>query len=153
MRAFPGWYDCNSVFALFPLTIPDESKKILTNLGQVSSYSFKPPTKPSVPVIFSTVESARTILKTEQAFNPISGKPISDLTGIYGLRLSADTPNNTAEYSILVKAFYSDVPNGMEEVWEFYIKRTTQLIRDRSYELGDYFQLDAVREYIRECRY
>lgn len=30
MRAFPGWYEYNSIYVLFPLTIPSENK-ILTH--------------------------------------------------------------------------------------------------------------------------
>jgi hypothetical protein len=148
MRAFPGWYESNSVYALFPLTIPDENKKILTDLGLVSSYSFKPPTKPVVPTVFSTAKSARTILGNQQAFNNVWGNAISSLTGNYDFMLSADGPTNTASHKLFMKALYTDVPKGMDEVWDFYIKRTTKLLRDRSYPLGDCFQVDAVREYI-----
>jgi hypothetical protein len=39
-----------------------------------------------------------------------------------------------------------DDSKGMYEVGDFYCKRTSQLIRDESFGLGDYFQVDAVRE-------
>lgn len=152
MRAFPGWYENNSVYALFPLTIPSENKKILTDLGQVSLYSFKPPTKPVVPIVFSTAQAARTILSNQQAFNVVWGKAISSLTGNYDFMLSADRTINTADHKLFMQALYTDVPNGMDEVWDFYVKRTTQLLHDRSYSLGDYLQVDAVREYLRVFR-
>jgi hypothetical protein len=119
MRAFPGWYECNSVYALFPLTIPSENKKIFTDLGLASSYSFKPPSKPTVPKVFSTGQSARAILENQQAFDVISATAISTRTFD---------------------------PNGIDEAWDFYCKRTTKLLDDKSYRLGNYFQVDAVRE-------
>jgi hypothetical protein len=119
MRAFPGWYECNSVYALFPLTIPSETKKIFTDLGLASSYSFKAPSKPIVPKVFSTGHSARAILENQQAFNVISAKAISNST------------------------FDS---NAMDEAWDFYCKRTTKLLDDKSYRLGTYYQFDAARE-------
>jgi hypothetical protein len=121
MRAFPGWYEYNSVYALFPLTIPSENKKILTDLDLVSAYSFNPPCKPPVRKVFCTAKAARTVLENPEAFSS-PGKAMSVVT--------------------------FDDAKGMKEVWDFYCKRTSQLIHDESYELGDYFQVDAVREYI-----
>lgn len=34
MNAFPGYYRGNSVYAIFPLTVPDETRKILSSLGK-----------------------------------------------------------------------------------------------------------------------
>ena len=52
MRAFPGWYRGNSVYALFPLTVPDENKVILQSMGTEKDYSFDPPSfvRPPTPV-------------------------------------------------------------------------------------------------------
>src|SRR5271156_1178409 len=62
MRAFPGWYEYNSIYALFPLTIPSENRKILRGLGKESLYSFNRPTAPVRPYVLSTAQSARKIL-------------------------------------------------------------------------------------------
>jgi linoleate 10R-lipoxygenase len=43
MRAFPGWFEYNSVYALFPFTIPSENVKILKKLDVWSQYSLNPP--------------------------------------------------------------------------------------------------------------
>jgi linoleate 8R-lipoxygenase/9,12-octadecadienoate 8-hydroperoxide 8R-isomerase len=147
MRAFPGWYEYNSVFAMFPLTIPSENEKILTDLGHASLYSFKPPTAPVVPTVFSTAQSAKYILGNQQAFNIPWGKAIASLTGSYDFMVSGDRPVNTADHKVFMQALYTDAPKGMDEVWNFYFKKTTQLLCDRSYSLGEYFQVDAVREY------
>jgi hypothetical protein len=146
MRAFPGWYEYNSVYALYPFTIPKENEKILTTLKTVSSYSFKPPTAPSIPIPFSTAENAKKILGNQSVFKVVWGKAISSLTGNYEFMLSADKPENTADHKEVVKALYTDVPKGMDEVWDFYIRRTNDLLKERSYPLGKGFQVDAVRE-------
>lgn len=137
MRAFPGWYEYNSVYALFPLTIPSENKVILKELGLESSYSFKPPSNPTVPISFSTAQSARTILGNQQAFNvSISGSNDFMVCG-----------DGVSEHKHFMEALYTDVPKCMNEIWDFYIKRTIQLVRDGSFQLGEYFQVDIVREY------
>jgi hypothetical protein len=119
MHAFPGWYDYNSVYALFPLTVPSENEKILKNLDLISSYSIKPPSTPAARKVFCTAKGVRTVLDNKEAFRA-PGKAISIVT--------------------------FDDPKGMDEVREFYCKWTTQLLRDESYALGEYFQVDAVRE-------
>jgi len=44
MRAFPGFYRSNSVYAMFPFIVPDKNRELLTALGKVKDYDF---TKPS----------------------------------------------------------------------------------------------------------
>lgn len=53
IRAFPGWYRGNSVYALFPFTTPDKNLEILTKQGYVDEYSYDKPffVGPPVPVI------------------------------------------------------------------------------------------------------
>jgi hypothetical protein len=147
MRAFPGWYEYNSVYALFPFTIPKESEKILKGLGVRSSYTFDPPKKPQDPVVFSTAANAKMILGDQKTFKVIWGDAISRLSGGVDFMLSADKPANTAQHVAVSKAIYQDVADGMEEVWDFYCAYTEKLLKERSYQLDDFYQVDAVREY------
>jgi hypothetical protein len=52
MRAFPGWYQGNSVYAPFPLTVPEENRAILKGMGKEKDYSFDPPSfvPPPAPI-------------------------------------------------------------------------------------------------------
>jgi linoleate 10R-lipoxygenase len=146
MRAFPGWYEDNSIYALFPLTIPSENKKILTNLGKVSLYSFKRPSAPARPCVLSTAKSARRILTDPQAYRLVWDKAIGDLTG---KPLKAESRvNAAADDKLLKQVFYDDVQKGLEEIRNFYIKRTTQLLREGSCRFKDYSQVDIIREYL-----
>jgi predicted lipid-binding transport protein (Tim44 family) len=147
MRAFPGWYEYNSVYALFPFTIPSENRKILVSRGVESQYSFKPPSKPQPQIVFNTAANAKAILGNQKAFNVIWGAAISRLTGGVDYMLSADKPANTAQHVAVVKALYNDVSDGMDEVWDFYTKTTEKLLHERSYQLDNFYQVDAVREY------
>jgi len=146
MRAFPGWYEYNSIYALFPLTIPSENKKILTDLGKVSWYSFKPPSAPTRPYVVSTARAARMILTHPLACRLVWVKAISDLTGE---SLSAEGRVNAGvDDKLLKEVFYDDASKGLEEIWNFYIKRTTQLLREKSCRCKDYSQVDIIREYL-----
>ena len=146
MRAFRGWYEYNSVYAMFPFSIPSENRKILTSRGVASQYSFKPPTKPKAEIFFSTAANAKKILGNQKTFNVIWGAAISRLTGGVDYMLSADKPANTKQHAAVAKAIYTDVPDAMGEVWDFYTRFTENLLRERSYLLDDFYQVDAVRE-------
>jgi hypothetical protein len=146
MRAFPEWYEYNTVYALYPFTIPKESEKIYKGLGVASSYSFNPPKKPQDPIFFSTAANAKAILGNQKTFKVIWGEAISRLTGGVDYMLSADKPANSAQHAAVYKALYNDVEGGMEEVWDFYVKYTEKFLRERSYQLDNFFQIDAVRE-------
>ena len=147
MRAFPGWYEYNTVYALFPFTIPSENRKILTSRDVITQYSFKPPSPPASQIFFNTAANAKAILGNEKTFNVIWGAAISRLTGGVDYMLSADKPANNAQHASVYKSIYTDVPDGMEEVWDFYTRFTEKLLQERSYLLDDFYQVDAVREY------
>jgi hypothetical protein len=146
MRAFPGWYEYNTVYALFPFVIPNENRNILQSLGVVSKYSFKPPSKPQDQIVFSTAANAIKILGNQKTFKVTWGAAINSLTGGVDFMLSADLPANSLQHAQVAKAIYKEVPNGMDEVREFYTKITEKLLRERSYRFDNFFQVDAVRE-------
>jgi hypothetical protein len=146
MRAFPGWYEYNSIYALFPLTIPSENKKILTDLGKVSLYSFKRPSASVRSCILSTARSAGMILTHLLDWRLLWEKAICDLTG---QSLSAAGRGDTwTDGKLLKQVFYDGVPKGLEEIRNFYIKRTSQLIPERSCRFNGYSQVDIIREYL-----
>jgi linoleate 10R-lipoxygenase len=101
MRAFPGWYEYNSVYALFPLTIPSENKKILQNLGKQSQFSFNSPSPPTKPIILSTVQSAQQVLTNPLSCNFIWNKTIYNLTGESLIERQFKTSNVTSNAKIL----------------------------------------------------
>jgi len=146
MRAFPGWYEYNSVYALFPLTIPSENKVILKDLNKLHLYSFKRPSPPAQPVVLSTPQSARKILEHPLAFHLAWDKAISDLTGE---SLSANQRVKDANNDTLFRqVFFKDVTNGLSEIRNFYIDRTPKLVRKGSCSIGEYSQVDIIREYL-----
>lgn len=147
MRAFPGWYEYNTVYAMFPFTVPSENKNILTELGVVSQYSFKKPSKPIQPFIFSTALNAKNILGNQTAFHVTYGPGIYSLTGGVEYMIAADLPANTAQHASVIKAIYNDVPKWMDEVFNFYTALLNKLLNKRSYGLGDFYQVDIAREY------
>jgi len=121
-------------------------RKVLHSLGVEKQYSYEKPKKPQNPIYFSTAANAKKILGDPKLFNVVWGDAISSLTGGVNYMLSGDRPSNFTQHIAVSKAVYSDVPQGMDEVWEFYTKFTEKLLEERSYRLDNVMQVDAVRE-------
>jgi hypothetical protein len=149
MRAFPGWYQYNSVYALLPLIIPAENKRILTALKKVSLYSFDPPSAPHPPSVLSTAQSARSVLGHPQVFYLVWDKAVSALTGE---SRSSSQVNPPVDDSLWKKIVLDNAPQGLDEIRNFYVGRTAELLRTRSCPVGTYSQVDIIREYLPESR-
>lgn len=68
MRAFPGYYRGNSVYALFPFTVPEENRKILKDLGQEKDYDYGKPFLIDSPKPVVTWSGVTSVLKNQKDF-------------------------------------------------------------------------------------
>jgi Animal haem peroxidase len=145
MRALPFWYRGNSVYAMYPFTVPKENKKILETLQTADKYDFGRPSYIGVPPAVSTWKGVTDLLADQTRFVVPWGPHIKHLTG-HDYMLGVDNAEGAVQKSFITDAIYCPV-NGLEEVRKFYEDLTTQLVETRSKRLrGDWFQLDAVRD-------
>lgn len=150
MRAFPLWYEFNSVYAMFPFTVPEKTREVLTKSGTLSSYSFELPKQrlPSIAPPMKSVSSynaCRQILSDPENWKIIWGPTIKSLTGgVY--MLSGDTRETTDQHTHLSKQIYG--PKGaFRAIEDFFENITSKLVKERSFQLDSYYEMDAVREY------
>ena len=68
MRAFPGYYRGNSVYAMFPFTVPDQNYEILKRLGQVNEYDFSRPSFIGPPTPIVTWSGVVSVLSNQDQF-------------------------------------------------------------------------------------
>lgn len=68
MNAFPGYYRGNSVYAMFPLTVPDETRKILSSLGKDRDYDYGKPNFVGRPTAILTWEGVVSVLGDQKSF-------------------------------------------------------------------------------------
>ena len=68
MRALPGFYRSNSMYAMYPFTVPSENRKILRDLGVESDYDFTPPSFVAPPLPVVTYSGALEVLKDQANF-------------------------------------------------------------------------------------
>jgi hypothetical protein len=145
MRALPNWYRGNSVYAMYPFTVPSENRKILQKLHKADLYSFEPPSYIGLPISIKTWKAVTSVLQDYSRFGVPWGPHTTYLTG-YDYMLSDDKPANFAQHAEISEALYCPV-NWEAQVQKFYEDLTTQLVMVKSETLYDgLYQLDAVRD-------
>ncbi|KAK9259808.1 Psi-producing oxygenase A [Lipomyces tetrasporus] len=161
MRAFPGYYHGNSVYALFPFTVPDETRVILRKVGKEAEYDFNKPRLIPNPTLISTWTSIVGILEDLKRFkigvpilccaktvgfanDLIWGKHTYELIK-HDYMLSGDEPTNTEQRNFVDNALYSP-ENAMEEVTRFCGRITSDLLRERSRKLRHSFSVMLLKK-------
>jgi hypothetical protein len=154
MRALPNYYRGNSVYAMYPFTVPDENRLIHEKLGIADQYNYDRPYMIPVPTGVKTWKAVTSILRDYNTFAVPWDAHTRYLTG-QDYMLSNDKPEGFAQKEESGQHIYglsypnmSDVMQSrLAEVQKFYEDLTTQLITVRSEELFEgTYQLDACRD-------
>jgi len=146
MRAFPGWYKYNSIYAMFPFSLPEKTREVQENLGWLSLYSFDKPTPPAKPMDFiRTYDACVRVLDDQQHFQMSWGPAIKELTGTEYM-LSGDGEKYAAMHTRLHNETMG-IKGAEKVIWDFYINITNELIKNSSFRIGNYFEMDAVRKF------
>ena len=146
MRAFPGWYEYNSIYALFPFSLPEKTREVQEKLGWLSLYSFDKPKPPAKPMDFiKTYDACVRVLDDREHFQMAWGPAIKELTGTEYM-LSGDTQKYAEMHKRLHKETMG-IKGSEKAIWDFYVEITNELIKSTSFQIGNYFEMDAVRKY------
>ncbi|KAL1639238.1 hypothetical protein SLS58_008080 [Diplodia intermedia] len=146
MRAFPGFYRANSVYALYPFNTPERMRELFAKHGSPHNIelNYDPPkfVGPPVPVI--TWKSVVDVLHDQQRFKVTWGDHTYQLTG-HDYMLSGDKPSNSKQRREVQEAMYR--PNDtLQEVRKFYESVTQDLICKNKRKLGNVYQIDIVKD-------
>lgn len=69
MRAFPGWYRANSIYALYPFTTPQGNREAFETLGNVELFDFGQPTYIGPPKPITTWQGVTDTLNNQSRFH------------------------------------------------------------------------------------
>ncbi|KIW18357.1 hypothetical protein PV08_02645 [Exophiala spinifera] len=142
MRALPFYYRGNSIYAMYPFTVPDENRNIFAKLGQEQDYNFDRPSYVPPPISIRSWKAVTDILGDQSSFKVPWGPHTYYLTH-HDYMLSGDKPANATQRNEVQKDIYCPV-NGLKQIQTFYEDLTTQLVVARSERLrGEWYQLDA----------
>ena len=145
MRAFPGWYKFNSTYAMFPFSVPSKTKEVQTKLDTISYYDFTPPAPPSKGlVLVKSYESCIKVLNDQEHFKMGWGPGIKGLTG--GTYMLSGDGKEFEEMHARLHRETVGVEGAEKAIWDYYVEITDKLIKTTSFQIGNYFEMDAVRE-------
>ncbi|KAK6332263.1 hypothetical protein TWF696_002984 [Orbilia brochopaga] len=146
LKAFPQHFRYNSIYAFYPLTIPTENHKIMTDLGRVADFDYGRPTRMPTRISISSYAALKTVLgKTE--FRVTWGANFDYMMSGNTWMLSGDTDMNTDQRADMHHAIYAP-SNWQRQVFEFYEHKTTELLKKHAYSIGGSQMVDAVRDVI-----
>lgn len=152
LRAFPTSFDGSSVYAHFPLTVPEETLVILKSLGRADKYTWAKPARVPDLIPIKSWKAAREILDDKANWKVTWGEAIVFLTSqprhLNGVDycLAGDNPPNATSRKLVMKGLY---PNQWQaEVKKFYDETTRKLLKAYSYKVPGtkYKQVDIVRD-------
>ncbi len=140
LRAFPKHFKPNSIYAHYPLVIPQENNVILSRLEEVDKYDFDRPALIQQPTLIKSYTACKSILDNQQDFKVTWGEAITFLMHNSGkefgadFSLSGDAPVNANSRKVMHSALYRD--KWQDEVQKFYEKITLQLLREKSCKIS-----------------
>lgn len=148
LNAFPQHFTQNSVYAHYPLTVPDAMKVALSDptVNKAHLYDFSKPKYTPKPVPISSYNTIAAILKDKETFNVTWGKAMVYLMGnpAKDFMLSGDGPKNAISRDLMQKALY--VPGWDKEVRAYYALKTRALLAEKSARIADFNQVDIIRD-------
>ncbi|EDN96731.1 hypothetical protein SS1G_01657 [Sclerotinia sclerotiorum 1980 UF-70] len=125
LRAFPNYFEGNSIYAHFPFTTPEVNREIQKSLGREGLYSWEVPKKKAELSSVQTWDECKGILEDSVNWKVTWGPPISVLTSqessdssktdsspaVLPFCLAGDAPVNATSRSLIISSFYN-LPTG-----------------------------------------
>lgn len=145
LKSFPNHFKSNSVYAMYPLTIPSENHRILTSLGTVGEFDFSAPKYIPVRIPISSYAATKQILNCAEHFKVTWGEGF-DFIMKADFMLSGDTKSNVEQKKFVADRLYLGNVDWKAQIKQFYIDTTRELIRKKSYHIGGCHMVDAVRD-------
>ncbi|EAW25699.1 peroxidase/cytochrome P450 family protein [Aspergillus fischeri NRRL 181] len=142
MRAFPGWYRPNSVYALYPFVTPEKSREIMDKYMKFKDLNFDRPSYTPPPVPVTTWEGATTVLENQKRFHVPWGTHTFQITG-HDYMLSGDSAANAEQRRFVNECLY-EPKTVLEVVRKLYESITTALLHEKAFKLRDYYHVDIV---------
>ncbi|KAI9697339.1 MAG: hypothetical protein M1820_007845 [Bogoriella megaspora] len=146
LRALPNHFKQDSMYAHYPLTIPEVQKGILRDLETIDLYSTERPERMGSRTVISAYKSVCKVLQDQDVFKATWGEAIESLGGPEAKEfiLLGDSPTNGGSIDLMRKALY---PTGWDvEVKTYFEKITTNLLAEKWYHIANTPQVDIIRD-------
>jgi hypothetical protein len=109
-RAFPGWFDFNSIYVMQPMFTPSENQEIAKEIGTIQLYSLDPPKAPPALSIVTSHVVATALQQNKQAFRVPWLKGFNEMLpgqrNFASYMLSGDAESNLAQRKLVQGLLY-----------------------------------------------
>ncbi|EWC45463.1 hypothetical protein DRE_00862 [Drechslerella stenobrocha 248] len=146
LKAFPNHFTYNSIYAFYPLTIPTENHRIMTDLGRVADFDYARPSRRSARINITSYAALKAVLSKPE-FKVTWGANFDYMMSGNTWMLSGDTDMNTDQRGDMHHAIYGP-SNWHRQIFEFYEHKTIEMLKKHSYSIGGNWMVDAVRDVI-----
>ncbi|RSL65910.1 hypothetical protein CEP54_004049 [Fusarium duplospermum] len=146
IRAFPQHFTGNSVYAHYPMVIPSENRKILTDLKRADRFDFDRPTFTPTRINIVGYNAAKYILENQEIYKVCWDEGLGHLMGEGGRRfmLSGDGAFFAQQRKCMGALLYNDT--WKSAIKSFYSMIAEKLLAEKSYKLAGKTQVDVVRD-------
>ena len=136
LRAFPNHFAYNSIYAHYPMTVPDENRKVMQSLGREDDYDYNRPAPIKPRVNLTSFQGAQYMLDRAQDFNVLWGEATGYCMGKGGwdFMLSGDSEFHHKQKKTMAAALYHG--GWQKEIQTFYEDITLRLLHENSCKLA-----------------
>ncbi|UKZ76518.1 hypothetical protein TrVFT333_004224 [Trichoderma virens FT-333] len=138
IRAFPNHFKQDSVYAHYPMVIPQENRKILTSLNRVHRFSFERPRASAPRVDITTFGGFKQVIANEDKYRVQWQEGLEILSGHTGRYMQA------SDRKTLESVLYKD--GWRSAVKAFYAKTAEKLLAEKSYTIMGKKHVDITQE-------
>lgn len=146
IRAFPDHFQWNSVYAHYPMVIPSENHKILTNLKRAHLFTFDRPIYTPPRINITSYGGAKYILTNQPTYKVSWEEGLGWLMGEGGLRfmLSGDTELHAHQRKCMGALLYHN--DWKTAIKTFYAQTAEKLLNEKSYKIAHQTHVDVIRD-------
>jgi hypothetical protein len=150
MKAFPNFYKGNSVYAMYPFTVPEQQMVALERMGMADDFDDSPPRfKAPFTAHVTTHKDIIKILNNHQDFHVPWGPHIKAITKADIYMLGSDNQHAFAQHKQWMDAMnVHDDSEPLRDIRTLFERITTDLLRERTVKTRNGYQVDAVAEYV-----
>ncbi|KAH0431856.1 linoleate diol synthase [Colletotrichum camelliae] len=134
LRAFPNHFKDDSVYAHYPMVIPSETEKILTDLERHDQFDYSRPTRLPTRVNILSNRAATHISKSEDKYRVTWSEGLGRVMGNPAKPPSSGDNNYRKAQAWMDHELRKG--NGPDNIKNFYFEMTRKLLNEKSYTLG-----------------
>jgi hypothetical protein len=148
MKAFPSFYKGNSVYAMYPFTVPEQQMAALERMGMADDFDDSLPrfVAPFMAHITSYHDITK-ILSNHEDFHVPWGPHIKAITKADIYMLGSDNAHAFAQHKQWIDAMnvHNDFQS-LQDIRDLFETITKDLIRERTVKTRTGYQVDAISE-------